>query len=198
MSPSAWRVSPRLTRNPRLVVVVVSRSGERESVLVMLDSFGVATLSPEHLAEAVQRPRLRRPRGGLPGQGQRLSQRGKLPCLVAEQYLKEAHVVAGQAQSGEDTRPLEESLSTKGTCTASTGRCRNCCRPTSTPCRRPCGTTADDDTAYAAIGFGGQHIEVVPDLGLVVVVASADESSTASSEVYLDLVADYIAPAVRQ
>ena len=57
-------------------------------------------------------------------------------------------------------------------------------------------TTADDHPAYAAIGFGGQLVEVVPDLGLVVVVASADEIGAAPSEVYLDLVADYIAPAV--
>ena len=59
-------------------------------------------------------------------------------------------------------------------------------------------TTADDHTAYAAIGFGGQLIEVVPDLGLVVVVASADEAGAASSEAYLDLVAEYVAPAVGQ
>jgi CubicO group peptidase (beta-lactamase class C family) len=57
-------------------------------------------------------------------------------------------------------------------------------------------TTAGDHRAYAAIGSGGQLIEVVPDLGLVVVVASADETGAAAATAYLDLVADYVAPAV--
>ena len=59
-------------------------------------------------------------------------------------------------------------------------------------------TTADGHRAYAAIGYGGQLIEVVPDLDLVVVVASTDAPGAAGAQVYLDLVSSYIAPAVGQ
>jgi hypothetical protein len=46
------------------------------------------------------------------------------------------------------------------------------------------------------MGYGGQLIEVVPDLDLVAVVASTDAIGAAGAEVYLDLVSSYIAPAV--
>jgi CubicO group peptidase (beta-lactamase class C family) len=57
-------------------------------------------------------------------------------------------------------------------------------------------TTADGHRAYAAMGYGGQLIEVVPDLDLVTVVASTDAPGAAGAEVYLDLVSSYIAPAI--
>ena len=57
-------------------------------------------------------------------------------------------------------------------------------------------TTADGHRAYAAIGSGGQLIEVVPDLDLVTVVASTDAPGAAGAQVYLDLVSSYIAPAI--
>jgi CubicO group peptidase (beta-lactamase class C family) len=57
-------------------------------------------------------------------------------------------------------------------------------------------TTADGHRAYAAMGYGGQLIEVVPDLGLVAVVASTDAVGAAGPEVYLDLVSSYIAPVI--
>ena len=57
-------------------------------------------------------------------------------------------------------------------------------------------TTADGHRAYAAIGYGGQLIEVVPDLDLVTVVASTDAPGAAGAQVYLDLVSSYIAPAI--
>ena len=57
-------------------------------------------------------------------------------------------------------------------------------------------TTADGHRAYAAIGYGGQLIEVVPDLTLVTVVASTDAPGAAGAQVYLDLVSSYIAPAI--
>ena len=59
-------------------------------------------------------------------------------------------------------------------------------------------TTADGHRAYAAIGYGGQLIEVVPDLDLVTVVASTDAPGAAGAQVYLDLVSSYIAPAIGQ
>ena len=57
-------------------------------------------------------------------------------------------------------------------------------------------TTADGHRAYAAIGYGGQLIEVVPDLDLVTIVASTDAPGAAGAQVYLDLVSSYIAPAI--
>jgi CubicO group peptidase (beta-lactamase class C family) len=57
-------------------------------------------------------------------------------------------------------------------------------------------TTADGHRGYAAIGYGGQLIEVVPDLDLVAVVASTDGPGAAGAQVYLDLVSSYIAPAI--
>ena len=59
-------------------------------------------------------------------------------------------------------------------------------------------TTADGHAAYAAMGYGGQLVEVVPDLGLVTVVASTYATGAAGPEVYLDLVSSYIAPAIKQ
>jgi CubicO group peptidase (beta-lactamase class C family) len=57
-------------------------------------------------------------------------------------------------------------------------------------------TTADGHRAFAAMGYGGQLIEVVPDLDLVAVVASTDGPGAAGAQVYLDLVSSYIAPAI--
>jgi CubicO group peptidase (beta-lactamase class C family) len=57
-------------------------------------------------------------------------------------------------------------------------------------------TSADGHRAYAAIGYGGQLIEVVPDLDLVAVVASTDAPGAAGAQVYLDLVSSYVAPAI--
>jgi len=57
-------------------------------------------------------------------------------------------------------------------------------------------TTVDGHPAYAAMGSGGQLIEVVPDLGLVAVVASTDAVGAAGAQVYLDLVSSYIAPTI--
>jgi hypothetical protein len=48
------------------------------------------------------------------------------------------------------------------------------------------------------MGYGGQLIEVVPDLDLVAVVASTDAIGAAGPEVYLDLVSSYVAPALGQ
>jgi CubicO group peptidase (beta-lactamase class C family) len=59
-------------------------------------------------------------------------------------------------------------------------------------------TTADGHPAYAAMGFGGQLIEVVPDLDLVVVVANADARGAAGTELFLELVSGYIVPAVAE
>ena len=59
-------------------------------------------------------------------------------------------------------------------------------------------TTADGHAAYAAMGYGGQLVEVVPDLGLVAVIASTAAPGAAGPEVYLDLVSSYIAPAIKQ
>jgi CubicO group peptidase (beta-lactamase class C family) len=64
-------------------------------------------------------------------------------------------------------------------------------------------TTADGEPAYAAIGYGGQLIEVVPSRGLVVVVSS-DLQQTGDpvpmvdpGELMTSLVSRLIAPAVR-
>lgn len=57
-------------------------------------------------------------------------------------------------------------------------------------------TTADDHPAYAAMGYAGQLIEVVPDLDLVTVVASTNAPGAAGPAVYLHLVSSYIAPAI--
>jgi CubicO group peptidase (beta-lactamase class C family) len=57
-------------------------------------------------------------------------------------------------------------------------------------------TTADGHPAYAALGSGGQLLEVVPALGLVVVVSSTQAVGNAEADSYLELVATHIAPAV--
>jgi len=58
-------------------------------------------------------------------------------------------------------------------------------------------TTADGDPAFAAMGSGGQLVEVVPDLGLVVVVSSTAAVGNADTGLYLELVSE-IAPAIGQ
>ena len=58
-------------------------------------------------------------------------------------------------------------------------------------------TQADDRTAFAACGTGGQLIEVVPDLDLVVVVSSAiPDTPRLNCGHFLDLVDMAIAPAL--
>jgi CubicO group peptidase (beta-lactamase class C family) len=58
-------------------------------------------------------------------------------------------------------------------------------------------TTAGRHSAFAAIGHGGQLIEVVPDLRLVVAVSTTvTKESPAPSEVYLALVQDVVVPAL--
>jgi CubicO group peptidase (beta-lactamase class C family) len=58
-------------------------------------------------------------------------------------------------------------------------------------------TTADGHDAFAASGFGGQLIEVVPDLDLVVVVSSTiPDYPRLSSSPFLSLVDQLIAPAL--
>jgi CubicO group peptidase (beta-lactamase class C family) len=64
-------------------------------------------------------------------------------------------------------------------------------------------TSSDDHDAFAAAGLGGQLVEVVPDLGLVVVVLSASpgdptieaEPGTAQARDYMAIVDQLIAPA---
>ena len=66
-------------------------------------------------------------------------------------------------------------------------------------------TTAADRPAVAAFGFGGQMIEVVPDLGLVVVVQSTSpddptvppEPGVADVTVYQEVVDNLVVPAIR-
>jgi len=58
-------------------------------------------------------------------------------------------------------------------------------------------TTADGLPAYAAVGLGGQVIEVVPELDLVVVVATAiPEVPRVQGAAFLALVDQSIAPAL--
>ncbi|HEY3262940.1 MAG TPA: serine hydrolase [Pseudonocardiaceae bacterium] len=66
-------------------------------------------------------------------------------------------------------------------------------------------TKADGHDAFAAAGYGGQLVEMVPDLDLVVVVLSRSpldptapgESGTTDAGLYMELVSALIAPAVR-
>lgn len=59
-------------------------------------------------------------------------------------------------------------------------------------------TEADGYAAFAAIGYGGQHIEVVPDLDLVVVASTTvGEANPVDPSMYLTLVDQVVAPAVR-
>ena len=51
-------------------------------------------------------------------------------------------------------------------------------------------TTTEGHPAFAAMGSEGQLVEVLPDLGLVVVIASAAGSANAGSDIYLELVAE--------
>ena len=58
-------------------------------------------------------------------------------------------------------------------------------------------TTADGHDAFAAVGFGGQLIEVVPDLDLIVVAATAVPDQPAMDAAALvEMVDEVIAPAV--
>lgn len=58
-------------------------------------------------------------------------------------------------------------------------------------------TTADGHPAFAAVGLGGQLVEVVPDLALVTVVRSdVDDRPGAGADAYAELVDTVIAPAV--
>jgi CubicO group peptidase (beta-lactamase class C family) len=57
-------------------------------------------------------------------------------------------------------------------------------------------TTADGHPAFATMGSAGQLLEVVPDLGLVVVVSSPKKPGNAEADLYIELVSSHIAPAV--
>ena len=58
-------------------------------------------------------------------------------------------------------------------------------------------TTADGHNAFAAAGFGGQLIEVVPDLDLVVVVScTISEDLPLEAATFLALVDHLVAPAI--
>jgi CubicO group peptidase (beta-lactamase class C family) len=61
-------------------------------------------------------------------------------------------------------------------------------------------TTAGQDPAYAAVGAGGQLIEVVPNLKLVVVFSTkfnnSDAPATVKSDLFEDMVSRIIAPAL--
>jgi CubicO group peptidase (beta-lactamase class C family) len=55
---------------------------------------------------------------------------------------------------------------------------------------------ADGHPAYAAIGFAGQLIEVVPDLGLVVVMSALDDPARFDAFSFASMVSSQIVPAV--
>jgi len=56
-------------------------------------------------------------------------------------------------------------------------------------------TEANGHAAYAAIGYGGQLIQVVPDLDLIVIASTTvKQANTVSEDTYLILVDDVIAP----
>ena len=57
-------------------------------------------------------------------------------------------------------------------------------------------TSADGHPAFAAMGYAGQLIEVVPELDLVVVVSSNDGPNNATADVYAEMVNLAIAPAI--
>jgi CubicO group peptidase (beta-lactamase class C family) len=57
-------------------------------------------------------------------------------------------------------------------------------------------TTVRGHEAFAAVGFGGQLVEVVPDLRLVVVITTEVTDLTLEPSLLHDLVADAIVPAV--
>lgn len=59
-------------------------------------------------------------------------------------------------------------------------------------------TEADGHAAFVAVGYGGQHIEVVPDLDLVVIASTTvKESSPVDASMYVTLVDQIIAPLVK-
>ena len=59
-------------------------------------------------------------------------------------------------------------------------------------------STAAGHHAFAAAGYGGQLIEVVPDLDLVVVVSNTipDVATRASPTLFLQMVDQFVAPVV--
>jgi CubicO group peptidase (beta-lactamase class C family) len=59
-------------------------------------------------------------------------------------------------------------------------------------------TTADGHDAYAALGYGGQLIAVVPNLDLVVVVSSDVDDTSPATTNFLHVVSALIAPAIRK
>ena len=58
-------------------------------------------------------------------------------------------------------------------------------------------TEADGHPAYAAVGYAGQLIEVVPALDLVVAVSSVEEVGNAQAGSYMNIVSTIVAPALR-
>ncbi len=58
-------------------------------------------------------------------------------------------------------------------------------------------TEADGRPAFAAVGYDGQLVEIVPELDLVVVVVSEEGTMNVQSDALLSIVANVIAPAVR-
>ena len=55
---------------------------------------------------------------------------------------------------------------------------------------------ADGHEAFAAFGYAGQLVEVVPDLKLVVVVSSSDGNASFDANSFAKAVSHQIAPAV--
>lgn len=58
-------------------------------------------------------------------------------------------------------------------------------------------TEAGGHPAFAAVGLGGQLIEVIPELDLVVVVSSVQEAGNAEGSVLIAIVSYAVAPAFR-
>jgi CubicO group peptidase (beta-lactamase class C family) len=58
-------------------------------------------------------------------------------------------------------------------------------------------TQADGHPAFAAVGLGGQLIEVVPELDLVVVVSSLQEPGNAEGNALIAMVSHVVAPTLR-
>lgn len=58
-------------------------------------------------------------------------------------------------------------------------------------------TEADGHPAFAAVGVGGQLIEVVPELDLVVVVSSIQQPGNAEGDALIEMVSQVVAPLLR-
>jgi CubicO group peptidase (beta-lactamase class C family) len=58
-------------------------------------------------------------------------------------------------------------------------------------------TEADGHPAYAAVGYAGQLVEVVPALDLVVAVSSVEAPNNAAAASLMDIVSTIVAPALR-